>query len=140
MPWKGSNLEYFEYTPQQMRDIAACYGSLYEDGLEFTQRSGLFSLVNNPYSVVEFKADFDTALDNLGRGHWDGRIDGNAFQNYGYFGTLQRVVIAQICGYEDWELEEFGFYQVPQLLGRAYSWMAKQANGLPYGNSLCLKT
>ena len=78
-------------------------------------------------------ADFDMALDKIGKGKWTGLIDDLKFSDYKRFGRLQWVVIAGIIGIEDYELEGLGFYQIPQLRGRAYKWMVNCLNGLPYG-------
>jgi len=79
----------------------------------------------HPFSIAEYKADFDRALDDLGRGHWSGDNISPLFKSYRGFGRLQRIVIADIIGVEDSELEAMGFYSIPRLRGLAY-WRMKQ--------------
>ena len=81
-------------------------------------------------------ADFDMALDKIGKGKWTGLIDDLKFSDYKRFGRLQWVVIASIIGIEDYELEGLGFYRMPQMRGRAYGRMIRILNNLPIRNQL----
>jgi len=87
------------------------------------------SITENYCSIYgDEKADYDIALCSIGKGLWWGLndIDFRAYDNHG---KLQRVVIASILGVTDEELKELGFPTIPQLRGRAYSWMCKILNG-----------
>jgi len=82
-------------------------------------------------------ADFDRALDAIGKGHWTGDIEDKRFEDFRYFGKLQQAVIADIIfGAKEldaqYELERRGFYRVPQLQGYAYHLMADRLNGEPH--------
>ena len=77
-------------------------------------------------------ADFDMALDKIGKGKWTGFIDDLKFSDYKRFGRLQWVVIAGIIGIEDRELEGLGFYSIPQMRGYAYHLMLDRLNGKPH--------
>jgi len=86
--------------------------------------------------MLSTKIDFDRALDAIGRGHWSGTGFGddakdNKFKTYRSFGRLQQVVIADIIGIRDWELEQRGFYDIERLKGMAYSAMVSFLRGSP---------
>lgn len=119
--WK--NDEYY-YSIRTLKSIAGNYVTIYE-GLPFRETS----LIINPWSIAEFKADFDSALKGIGKGRWSGRIDGYKFRDFRYFGRLQQVIIADILGIRDFELEVLGFYRIPQLRGYAYYLMRNFLNG-----------
>jgi hypothetical protein len=121
--------EKYYYTSSILRRIAWCYPSIY-DGIP-----RLTGEIINEFSIAEFKGDFDRALDDIGRGTWVGDIEGRDFSSFREFGQLQQVVIADIYGVPDNELEVGGFYQIPQLRGRAYAWMRAFLNGFPYGRN-----
>jgi len=76
-------------------------------------------------SIIELKADFDRALDSIGRGEWNG-LESSKFTSYKYFSKRQRVVIADILGIHD--LESYGFYDVYVLRHRAYKAMTEILN------------
>jgi len=76
-------------------------------------------------SIIELKADFDRALDSIGRGEWNG-LESSKFTSYKYFSKRQRVVIADILGIYD--LEPYGFYDVRVLRHRAYKSMTEVLN------------
>lgn len=81
------------------------------------------------YDKLSTKIDFDRALDVMGRGHWSGTGFGdgakdNKFKTYRSFGRLQQVVIADIIGITDGELEQVGFYDIERLRGWAYGAMS----------------
>ena len=105
-----------------MRTIAESYTSIYE-GLPLSLRSE----VTNPWALAEFKADFDMALNSIGKGNWTGIIS-YQFKDYKHFGRLQQIVIAIILGIPDYELEGLGFYDILRLKGYAFYLMAKYLN------------
>jgi len=117
--WSVDKLTY-TYTVGTLRRIADYYCSLYNQEF-FHPQADLFAL-------AEYKADFDLALSAIGRGHWIG-LENTDFRAYRYFGKAQQVVIADILGVTDYELRGLGFYQVGQLRGKAYKWMADFLNG-----------
>ena len=119
MAWRGDK---FYYSIKMLKTIAENYTSLYE-GLEF--RSG--QLETNPWALAEYKADFDIALQSIGKGRWTGSI--SKFRDYRYYGRLQQIVIADILGRQDFELRELGFYSIPRLRACAYSCMKESLNG-----------
>ena len=51
--------------------------------------------------VVLTKADFDLALNSIGKGKWNGKIA--KFKSYDNFGVQQRVIIADILHVSDYE-------------------------------------
>jgi len=112
------NDTYF-YSKRTLKTIAENYTTLY-DGLP------LRSEVTNLWSLAEFKADFDIALSSIGRGKWSGEI--LQFKEYRHFGRLQQIVIADILGIDDYELEGLGFYSIPRLRGYAYYLMVTHLN------------
>ena len=126
MGWRDDK---FYYSIKVLKTIAENYTSLYE-GLEF--RSG--HLIVNPWSLAEFKADFDVALLSIGKGRWTGNITRHKFKDYHYSGRLQRIIIADIFGISDYELEGLGFYSIPRLRGYAYYLMVCSLNGIDKGN------
>ncbi len=126
MPW--INDYTYCYTPSILKSIAGSYSSIYEVGIEIS-----FHSIYNLYAIAEYKADFDMALSAIGKGSWTG-LESPNFNYYKYCGRLQRIVIADILGIGDYELEAWGFYQIPQLRGRAYSRMAENLNLCSYGN------
>lgn len=111
---------HYTYKVGTLRAIADHYCSLYNQEF-FHPREDL-------YSIALFKADFDVSLSAIGKGHWVGIVSSD-FRTYRYFGKAQRVVIADILGITDWELKQLGFYQIPQLRGKAYRWMTDFLNG-----------
>lgn len=120
----------YTYKVGTLRAIADNYCSLYNQEF-FHPREDLFS-------IAEYKADFDLSLSAVGKGHWTGIVNSD-FGAYRYFGKAQQVVIADIIGIRDNELAMLGFYQIRQLRGRAYRWMANFLNGLPYGQGYIAK-
>ena len=118
------------YSKGILRMIAENYQTIYE-ALPVSWRIEIYNI----HSIVEYKADFDTALNAIGRGHWDGSTEGKEFKDFKYFGRLQQIVIADVLGITVEELARRGFYKIPQLKGTAYRWMANHLNGLPrYGS------
>ena len=113
---------YF-YSPGTLKAISASYHNLYAIGLDIRT-----TLITNPLTVILFKADFDLALSAIGRGDWCGLGD-TRFLAYRRFSKAQQVVIGDILGVRDNELKMLGFYQIPQLRGKAYHWMADFLNG-----------
>ena len=112
MPWVNDT---YYYTRGVVSAIVEWYCLLYDRQLII----GPYQ-ITHLFTLVEFKADFDIALDSIGRGDWRGVVDPN-FKAYKYFGKEQQVVIAGILGIGDNELTARGFYQIPQLRGKAYS-------------------
>jgi len=105
--------DVFYYSVGNLKGIAEHYESLYTN-------AHLAVL----YYVAESKADFDRALDNIGRGKWRG-LENHKFGAYKYFGKQQQTVIADIIfgekeGKATQELERYGFYEISQLRGNAY--------------------
>ena len=117
MGWNIDKLHY-TYTVGTLKAIAFCYTDIYLIGFHRTM---------NPYGIAEYKADFDMALDSIGKGHWQD-LYSIFFRSYRYYGKAQQVVIADVLGITDWELQAYGFYQIPQLRGKAYKWMADFLN------------
>jgi len=110
------------YCKGMLKRIARSYASIYE-GIE-----GITSEITEPFSIVEYKADFDRALDSIGRGHWDGNVEDKTFKDFRRFGRSQQAVIADIYGIKDDELEEMGFYNINRLKGYAYYLMTVDLN------------
>ena len=120
MPWVSAT-EYV-YTPKVLDAVAVGYTSIYSH-----LTLGVHT-VTSMDRLIEYKADFDLALDSIGRGHWD-TLNETDFRAYSDYGKLQSVVIARILGIEDYELQPYGFYQVPQARGTAYRYMCQFLNG-----------
>ena len=114
MAWVNNT--YF-YRIGTLKAIAFGYECLYSD-----------AHIANLYSVAEFKADFDMALDAIGRGKWRSLTSFN-FKAYRYFGKQQRIIIADILNISDRELQSSGFYEVSKLRGMAYRRMVDFLNG-----------
>jgi len=130
--WKDDK---YIYTKGILTAIAYNYNHIYE-GVEFRFGHAEY----DPYKIVEFKVDFDMALDAIGRGEWTGKMEDKDFGDFRHFGRLQRLVIADIYNIPDWELLDFDLVHIPRLKGRAYSWMSHCLNGLPYGQQFMPKT
>lgn len=102
----------FYYSVGVLKYISANYSRIYQEGIEIYGH-GIYRYTDtNPWSIAEYKADFDTALTGIGKGKWEGKINGD-FRNYG---RLQKIIISDIMG--DDELA--GFYDIPRLRGYAY--------------------
>ena len=114
MPW--INDEYY-YTRGILDAIVEWYCLLYDRQMKI----GTYQ-ITHLLTLVEFKADFDIALDSIGRGKWRGLTSHN-FNNYGQFGRMQRVIIASILGITDYELRAFGFSDAKQLRYEGYKRM-----------------
>ena len=114
MPWIGNQ---FIYTKRLLRTIADNYP------LHYGLPAYGGELITNPWSLAEYKADFDLALNNLGRGKWTGNL--GVFSDYRYFGRRQQIVIVDILGI----IDPLGFYDIPKLRRLAYGGMAKFLNG-----------
>jgi len=119
--WQGNE---YVYSARTLKVTARFYDKIYQGlPLSFTFE------VTDPLQIAEYRADFDRALDAIGRGCWDGQIDDKDFWDFKFFGKLQRIVIADIYGIADEELEGRGFYRIPQMRGRAYRRMVECLNG-----------
>ncbi len=58
-------MELFKYTNNRLKNIQESYPHIYE-GIEFESPNGLFfSRESRPYSIAEYKADFDLARDHV---------------------------------------------------------------------------
>ncbi len=119
MPWRGNS--YF-YTIGILKAVASVYETVY-DGLIIAEYR-----VGNPWSIAEFKADFDVALNAIGRGEWRG-LTSYDFNAYKGFSRRQRVVIAWILDITDYELMGRGFTEVRMLRHRAFKDMVRFLNG-----------
>jgi hypothetical protein len=86
-------------------------------------------IVHEGYSLVEYKADFDTALNAIGKGKWRGKL--TKFNCYRGFGAMQMAVIADVVGEPDERLERIGLTRIPLLKVTAYRAMSKYLNGTP---------
>lgn len=116
--WKGNE---YVYSKKVLKAIAEGYRAIYE-GLALSWRSE----VVNEWSLAEYKADFDMALNSIGKGRWTGDIRNKQFEDYRHYGRLQRVVIADIYDIED--LEKLHFRDVDFMKRRAYGQMAASLN------------
>jgi len=114
MPWIN---DIYYYTRSVVDAIVEYYGLLYDRQLKI----GPYQ-ITHLFTLVEFKTDFDMALDSIGRGKWRGLTSHN-FNNYRQFGRMQRVIIASILGIDDYELRAFGFSDAKQLRYEAYKRM-----------------
>lgn len=112
----------YEYSTHTLKVIANYYCKIYE-GIPVLFKEDLI----NPWSLAEFKADFDLALNNVGRGSWNGKVNGD-FNKYRPFGVLQRLIIADIMGIDDNELIKYHFKDIPRLRGYAYYLMREYLN------------
>ena len=83
--------------------------------------------ITDPFLIAEYKADFDRALNEIGRGDWDGS-EPTDFWEYKYFGRFQRMVIAQTLGMSEGQLEALGFDDIKKLMGLAYFRMLENLN------------
>ena len=115
------NNDVYYYSVGTIRAIACWY-----DVVSEVLMIGDFQITDR-FALSLYKADFDRALRAIGKGNWQG-LTTTIFRNYRYFGRLQRLVIADILGITDHELEGWGFYDVPRLRGTAYSRMAENLN------------
>jgi len=127
MPWVNDFQEFY-YSKRLLQTIAANYVRLYDDGLPV-----LNGVITDLFSLAEFKADFDTALSAIGRGHWTDIISGK-LSDYRRFGKLQLTVISDILGVPDGELEGLGFYSVFRLRNLSYGRMVAYLNGKELNN------
>ena len=120
MPWEGGQ---YRYTKGLLMAIARNY-SMMSEGLELRASQ----LITNPWSLAEYKADFDMALQSIGRGRWTGAISSHEFRDYRSFGRLQRLIIAEILGINDYELERLGFHKIRQIRSYGYYLMCRHLN------------
>jgi len=109
----------FKYTVRRLKNIAYDY-------FEYCPH---YLTGKNWRDLIEFKIDFDRALNSLGRGKWTGyNLDGIDLKK---FGRMQVVVIADVLGYlSNKELMlRFHIEDVGRLRRWAYFKMAKFLNG-----------
>jgi len=128
--WKDD--EYI-YTNNVLEGIAKSYKHIYscieiETKEIVVKTEKKVAVIYNPWSIAEYKADFDMALNSIGKGRWTGDIEGKEFRDYKRFGRLQVIVVADIYGGDDYELEGIGFFDIPRLRGYAYYLMAIALN------------
>ncbi len=114
--------ETFYYTRVILETIAEDYRRLYE-GLSFRD-----DLIINPWSLAEYKADFDMALRGIGKGKWNGNLL-DEFKYYRNYSKRQRVIIAAMFGIQDTELTRLHFRDIPRLRNYAYFLMKMYLNG-----------
>ncbi len=118
----------YSYSIRMLKDIANSYGHIYQ-GIEIywhSKKANIYRYtVTDPRQIAEFRADFDTALKNIGRGNWNGEL--KEFKYYRHYGRLQQIIIAGIIGIDDDELTRF--YDIPRLQGYAYYLMCRYLNG-----------
>lgn len=119
MVWRED--EYF-YSVGVLKAIASWYDIISE-----VLMIGDYQITNK-LGIALYKADFDMALNEIGRGKWDGRIDNKDFRDFKYFGRLQQIILADLYEITDGELEARGFYDIPRLRGIAYSRMVESLN------------
>ncbi len=112
MAWVGNK---FRYSPTKLRKFAGGYKEIDYD-LRF----------NRWGELAEVKADFDNALDGIGRGRWTGPL--RKFKFYRNFGDYQRIVIADILGKTDAELTKMRFDDIIGLRKAAYRMMCQFLN------------
>ena len=115
--------QYF-YSSRKLRIIARNYDQL---GNGFSFREG--HLITNPWAIAEYKADFDMALNGIGRGRWSGFNINRSFKNLRNYGRLQRIIIADIMGIQNGELARLGFYDISRLREYSYYLMVRFLNG-----------
>ena len=114
--------DIYYYSAGILKAIAESYDSIYEDGLLLANH-----YISYLYAIAEYKADFDRALLEIGKGEWGGLTSQN-LKDYRYYGRLQQVIIADILGITDCYLAGLGFYDIPKLRGLAYYRMAERLN------------
>ena len=119
--WRNDD---YVYTSGILKGIATSYHHIYQRIEWYTKARTEPIVINDPQALVEYKVDFDRALNNIGRGIWTGKED-----DFRQYGRLQGVVIADIYEIEDAELEVNGYYDIPRLKGLAYSFMTRVLNG-----------
>jgi len=105
MPWVN---EEFYYTVKLLKAIARWYSSIYEVALIGNYQ------VTNIFQLVEFKADFDMALKELGKCN---------------SGKQQIIVMADVLGISDYRLRNWGLYRIQELREQAYNKMVTFLNG-----------
>jgi len=141
MPWISES-EY-RYTAHELEAIAEFYAAIYKgldlsyygnDSLSSRPEAGMARYVNNPWSIADYKADFDMALSAIGREKWRG-LNSLRFKDYRRYGRLQQLVIAAILGVDDKVLRQARFYEISRLRATAYTWMANYLNGLPFAGN-----
>jgi hypothetical protein len=122
--WKG--LDY-HYSKMVLKAIAAFYG---QDTI-YTVLDRI--VARDPCSVTEYKADFDRALNQIGRckdwGNQD--IEDVKWKECRKYGIWQQLVIADCIGATDEDVRRMRLPedQIPKLTGQAYGAMARFLNG-----------
>ncbi len=113
MAWVGNK---FRYSPAKLKKFASGYS-----GIDYDLR------FNRWGELVEIKADFDQALDGIGRGDWASSTSGD-FKAYRNFSDYQRIVIADILGKTDAELTKMRYDDIIGLRKMAYRMMCQFLN------------
>ena len=115
--------DIFYYTRGILKDIARCYDGIY-GGLTINEH-----YISNDFDVAEFKADFDRALDELGKAKWNG-LSSLSFNRYKHFDKKQRIIIAYILGLRsDYKLESWGFWEARKYRYKVLNEMVSILNG-----------
>ena len=112
--WVGDE---YKYSIGLLAGIAQSYGNLYSDGIDFQIKTRSYHIrPNAPLNIAEYKADFDMARKILSR-------------------RQNEMVEADIEGISEYELEQRGFYHIPQYKTLVYARMQAYLNGKPLNNS-----
>ncbi len=118
--WVENN---YIYTKRTLHAIAQGYATIYE-GLGFSYHTE----ITNPLLLVEYKVDFDNALNSIGKGIWHGIVSHN-LSDYRNFSRKQQSIIADILAVKDNKLYQMGFYDIHKLRSLAYYFMTQHLNG-----------
>lgn len=133
----------YYYTKGELKFIAQNYKEYLEPqigGQSYDKSRGMlrygidYSKDALRHDMLSSKVDFDRALNNLGYGEWSGTYLGESGQDYKFktyrgFSKGQRIIIADILGIDNWELEMMGFYDIEKYRAFIYGLMAKFLNG-----------
>ena len=133
----------YHYTKSELQFIARNYKDYLEPqigGQSYDKSRGMlrygidYSKDALRHDMLSSKIDFDRALNKLGYGEWSGTHFGENnrdynFKTYRSFSKGQRIIIADILGIDDWELEVMGFYDINKYKAFTYILMVKFLNG-----------
>jgi len=127
--WMRDYMRY-RYTATQLAIIADNYGEYAKMAKPPYPQATPKQIAHD---VLSSKIDFDRALNALGKGKWDGLAwyEGTQETNLNSYkdcGVKQLVVIADILGYSDSDLEVRGVYDVILMREIAYKDMASYLN------------
>ena len=127
--WRNDN---YIYTSGILKGIATSYHHIYQRIEWYTKARNEPIVIDDPLALVEYKVDFDCALNEIGRGTWVGGERLGEFGDYRYFSKFQRLIIADILGVL---LEDTRINYAEQLQGRAYGklcWLLNEPNDLSF--------